>query len=226
MKSKLIITLILITTTLLAANEDHSIRKSMFFSLLTPGLGQIYNRDYTKAGIFLTTELIVIASYFRLNAETGWAINSYQQFAWNKAFIPINSSDEYYQLVQDFISSEDYNAGVINFARNVFLSANSPYYNPEQYYQYLEDYLIPPDLAWDWQLEKNWLQYRELRRNKQDLEIYKNFAFAAAILNRIVSVVDAAISARKIKKTHLLSNLNFQPDWQKKGVRIFYEYKF
>lgn len=226
MKVKLIITLILITTSLLAANEDHSIRKSMFYSLLTPGLGQIYNHDYTKAGIFLTTELVVIASYFRLKAETDWAINSYQLFAWNKASIPENSSDDYYQLVQDYMSSEDYNAGVINFARNVFLSANSPYYNPEQYYQYLEDYLIPSDLSWDWQLERNWLHYRELRRNKQDLEIYMNFAFAAAILNRIVSVVDAAISARKIKKIPLLSNLNLQPDWQKKGVRVYYEYNF
>ena len=207
--------------------EQLSIKKAVLLSALVPGLGEIYTKDYTKAGIFLSTELAIVFSYIRLSSETEWAIKSYEQFAYSKADIPKKSSGKYYQLIQDYFSSEEYNENVISFARNVYLSANSPYYNPAYYYDYLDSYLIPDEQAWDWQNNRNWYKYKDLRRKKQDFEILMNFTFGAAILNRIVSVIDSAISAKKInRKNSLLGNLIVEPDWKKKGMKISYEYNF
>ena len=99
--------------------------------------------------------------------------------------------------------------------------------DPQSYEEYLEKYLIPEDMEWDWENNKNWYKYKDLRHVKQDYEIYSNFTLAAAILNRIVSAIDSALSAKKLnEKGKYLGKLSFQPDWNKKGMIINYEYKF
>jgi hypothetical protein len=226
MKKYIIILLILSFIWILNAQEL-SLRKGVFLSALTPGLGQLYSHSYTKAGIFLSTEIAIIFSYFRFKAERDWAIDSYQKFVYNLFDTPNNADDNYYQLIQDYMSSEEYNNNVESFARNVFLSTSSPYYDPDSYYQYMEQNMLPADLAWDWQNNRNWARYQSLRRDKQDYEIYANFAIAAMILNRLVSIVDSAISVKKFNKSNtLLGNLTFSPDLKKKGIKISYEYKF
>jgi hypothetical protein len=226
MKNHLIVILLLLSVIVLNAQEL-SFKKGILLSALTPGLGQIYSQNYTKAGIFLSAEIAIVFSYFRFKAEKDWAIESYQKFAWNIAEVPLQSEDNYYQLIQDYMSSEAYNQNVESFARNVFLSTSSPFFDPDAYYQYLEQNLIPVEFAWDWQNNRNWSRYQSLRRDKQDYEIYANFAVAALILNRLVSVVDSAISIRKHNRAQtLLGNLKFQPDLKKKGIKISYEYKF
>jgi len=225
MKKKILICLVLLCITALSAQEL-SIKKGIFLSALAPGLGQLYAKNYTKSGLFIASEFAIVFSYFRFQAEKDWSIDSYQKFAYNMAEVPMNSDDSYYQLIQDFQTSDEYNLGVESFARNVYLSTNSPYYNPENYYAYLNSHLIPEDYSWNWGNSKNWNRYKNIRRDKQDYEIYANFALAAAILNRIVSVVDSAISIRSINSKNGLSNLTFSPDWENKGVRVNYEYKF
>jgi len=66
------------------------------------------------------------------------------------AEVPMNSDDSYYQLIQDFQTSDEYNLGVESFARNVYLSTNSPYYNPENYYASDENGEFAGELNWLW----------------------------------------------------------------------------
>jgi len=114
---KKLLLIVLISASLLALTaEELSIRKGMLLSAITPGLGQIYSRNYTKSGIFLSTEIVIIFSYFRFNAEKEWAIDSYKNLALNVADIPLSSDDDYYQLIQDYVSSEEYNSSVESFA--------------------------------------------------------------------------------------------------------------
>jgi hypothetical protein len=223
MKKNLIILLLLLYSINLLG-QNISVRKAMLYSAIVPGLGEIYTKDYNKAAVFLTVEAAIILSYFRLKAETNWATNSYKQFAYSITDIPKDREDSYYQLIQDFISSESYNEGIIRDARNYFLIYKN---DPVGYEEYLEKYLIPEDMEWDWENNKNWFKYKDLRRDKQDFEIYTKFTLAAVILNRIVSAIDSAISAKKLnKESKYLGKLSFQPDWNKKGMIINYEYKF
>lgn len=223
---KMILTILLITLLVSLSAQEKSLRKSIFLSALAPGLGELYLGEYTKAGVFLGTEIAIIFSYFRLKDETSWAKQSYKDFAYAKAGVGKDNSDSYYQLIQDYSSSTEYNNSVINYARNVYLSANSPYYDPASYYTYLDTYLMPDNMQWDWENDLNYKKYQQLRRDKQDMEIYANFALAAAIINRIISVIDTAISARKIKKSTLIGDFSVKPDFNKKGFKLSYEYKF
>ena len=87
--------------------------------------------------------------------------------------------------------------------------------------------MIPEENSWHWDNNSEWSEYINLRLKKQDYEIYSNFAFAAAILNRIVSVIDSAVEAKKLNRSgQYLGKLSIQPDWNKIGMKINYEYRF
>jgi len=205
-------------------SQQLSARKAMLYSAILPGLGEIYTKNPTKAGFFLGAEFAILFSYFRFKSETEWKIDSYEQFAFANAGIPENSSDDLYQDAQDYISSEEYNARIILAARNYFLIY---YHDEEAYQEYLNLHLIPEDEGWDWETGKNWSKFKKLRRQKQDLEICANFAVAGLILNRLVSVLDSAISAKKYNKQNkYYGKLTVAPVWENKGLKIGYEYKF
>ena len=218
----LLILLLIISFNLFS--QQLSAKKAMLYSAILPGLGEIYTKNPTKAGFFLGAEFAILFSYFRFKTETEWKIDSYEQFAFVNAGIPQNSSDVLYQNAQDYISSEEYNERIILAARNYFLI----YYNDEEAYEeYLSYHLIPEEEGWDWENNKNWSKFQKLRRQKQDLEIYSNFAVAGLILNRLVSILDSAISAKKYnKQNQYYGKLYVAPVWENKGLKIGYEYKF
>lgn len=221
---KLSILIILLLAALSLSAQQKSTRKALALSALVPGLGELYTKDYNKAAVFLTLEAATVFSYFRLQAERQWALNSYKQFAFSIAGISKDSEDWYYQILQDYRSSDIYNESIIRDARNYFLIYKN---DPIAYEDYLNKYLVPEDLDWDWETQKNWYHFRSLRRDKQNMEIYMKFAFAAAIVNRFVSLVDAAISAKLFNdKSTRQGQLSVTPDYAGGGFSINYEFKF
>jgi hypothetical protein len=217
---KFLITLLLLSVFSVALAQV-STGKAALFSLAVPGSGHLYLEDYNKGGIYLGAELAIILSYLRLNAEKEWKIDSYQYFAQNKAGLNSESSDYIYQKAQDYMSLEDYNNGVIQTARNYFLIGLE---DKDAYETYLSNNLLPEENSWHWDNARDWQKYKDLRREKQDLEIYANFAIAAAILNRIVSTIDAMVTSKHIKDK--LENLTIKPDFEQKGMQVSYEINF
>ncbi|NQT65803.1 MAG: hypothetical protein HQ554_06455 [FCB group bacterium] len=221
---KTILILLLISLSLTLAGKEVSVKKAMLYSLVVPGMGEMYTQNYSKGAMFLAAETAIIFSYFRLQSERDWAINSYKQFAFSVVGVPKDMDDDYYQLIQNYMSSEEYNDDIIRDARNYFLIYLT---DPEGYEAYLETYLIPEENSWHWDNNNEWSEYINLRLKKQDYEIYSNFAFAAAILNRIVSVIDSAMEAKRLNRSgQYLGKLSIQPDWNKIGMKINYEYRF
>ncbi len=222
---QVILLIILICFVMSLTATEKSVGKAFLFSAAIPGTGQYYAENNTKASVFWAAEIAIIFTYFRFRSELDMAINSYEQFAYTHAEVPKGSEDFYYQLIQDYKNSEIYNDSVLRYARNVYLI----YYNdPEGYEEYLQNYLIPEDRLWDWETDKNWYEYRQLRRDKQNVEIYTKFTVAAAILNRIVSAIDAALGTRNYNRDLHQSggSLSVTPDFERKGFEIGYEYKF
>ncbi len=206
------------------AGKELSVKKAMLYSALVPGLGEMYSQSYSKGAIFLAAESAVIFSYFRMKSERDWAINSYKQYAFSVVGVPKDMDDAYYQLIQNYMSSEEYNDNIIRDARNYFLIYNT---DPEGYEAYLEANLISEENSWHWDNNSEWSEFIKLRLKKQDYEIYSNFAFAAAILNRIISVIDSAMGVKKFNRSRqYIGKLSVQPDWNKKGMKINYEYRF
>lgn len=219
-----ILIILLISISLTLAGKELSVKKAMLYSAIVPGLGEMYSQNYSKGAIFLAAESAIIFSYFRMKSERDWAINSYKQYAYSVVGVPRDMDDTYYQLIQNYMSSEEYNDDIIRDARNYFLIYNT---DPEGYEAYLEAQLIPEENSWHWDNNNEWSEYIKLRVKKQDYEIYSNFAFAAAILNRVISVIDSAMEVKKFNRSgQYLGKLTVQPDWNKKGMKINYEYRF
>lgn len=225
MKKIILFTLLLFLFTGLAA-DVYSTKKAMMLSAISPGMGQFYTKNYTKGAVFLVADLSIWFALARFNYEEKLAVDKYKTYALNVGGVEAVPSKEYYQTIQKYQSSRDYNMNVERFARDYYLIINN---DPVGYEQYLESNLVPEEYTWDWKNAKNLATYQDLRRDKQDLEIYSNFAIAAVIINRVISVIDAVKSTKKI---NLHSNntssgkLRIEPDWANIGMSVSYEYKF
>ena len=198
--------------------------KAALYSAMIPGLGELYIGNSTRAGIFLGAELLIVLSYLRIHQETEWKTNSYMQYASRYAGVEIPAEDSYYRLISNYVSSDVYNAEVERYYRNRCIVYE---YRPELYDLYTSRFMITGADAWTWESTDNWLRYREIRRDKQRLEILGNFAIGAAVLNRLVSVIDTALLAKKGNSAvNSFSNFTIQPDFERIGYRVNYEFKF
>jgi len=221
-----IILLLLITIAILplAGKENKSAAKAMLFSAIVPGGGQAYLGSYTKAGIFISAEILLLGTTLRLNSEVDGAIDTYQNYACTKVGTPIGSDKDTYQNIQNYISSDEYNVDMSHDAWRYFVLGNN---DLEKYHAYVEANQITGDQAWDWGNEKIWKKYRNYRVEKQNLEMYSNLAVAAVVLNHLVGVIDTALTSSRLKKkSRLMGNLYIDPDIKKKGIVVGYEYKF
>lgn len=219
-----------IASTLIA--QEKSTRKAMLFSAILPGTGQIYLGNNTRGGIFIGAELMLVLSYMRLNNEIEWKQNSYMLYAHRYANVPLNSDEDFYKLISHYMNSDEYNLQIEQYYRNLYLIFR---YNPDLYHENVERYTIKEGDGWNWENYENFLRFRELRREKQQLEILANFAIGGSVLNRIISVIDTALIARSIRRsgesdisehTSFLSDIRVEPDYLKNGIMVKYEYRF
>lgn len=226
MKTLLLISMAVILLSLpgLLFSEEVSARRAMMYSALVPGLGEMYLGEHTRGAVFMGAEVLIMFAYFRLNKEVDWKTNSYRQFADRYAGISSNYGEDYYRLINSYISSDQYNSEIELYLRNRYIIWE---YNPELYDYYMQQYMISDEDSWEWESREKWLRYREIRRDKQSLEILSNFALGAALLNRIISIVDSAILARNInRESTILSNLRLEPDIRRNGCFLSYEFNF
>ena len=206
--------------------KEVSVKKAMLLSAIMPGLGQAYAHNYSRAGVFAAGEVAIRLSAERLKKETNWTIDAYEDYAYSIAGVSGSKDDAYYQLIQENFSSEIYNDSVERYARNVYLIINN---DQQGYRDYLENNLISEENSWDWENRDNWNEYKDLRFTKQNYVVYENLAVAALIINRLISMVDAAITAKKANVGELekdLGELQVAPDFTRNGLRILYEIKF
>jgi hypothetical protein len=224
---KIIFLTLLVVSSLQLYSQNVSTPKAIMFSAILPGSGHLYIQKNTKAGMYFASEIGIIYSFFRFKAEKDWVTNSYKKYAYSTIGLDSNSTENRYQLVQEYYNSEEYNENVKAYARDVYLIFQSPPSDPNEpqtYYEFLDENLITDEEGWHWQSLDNWKRYRDLRYKKQDYEILKNFSLAALILNRFISVIDVAISSRKINKA--IQNLSFSPDFNNNRMIVSYEIKF
>lgn len=219
----LIISLVCLLYGALSADEL-SPRRAVLGSLLIPGYGQFYTGNLTKAGLHLTADLLIFAAYFRLGDEINNYTSFYKNYAEHYAGVQGKKPDYYYQMIQNYKSSDDYNSEIILAARNWFLIYQN---NPDAYYAYLDRNLIKEDDFWEWENQSSWNLYRKKRNDKQQMEIYRNFAIGALFLNRFISIIDATVSIRRANRENtVISNFSFIPDFNKNTIILNYQHRF
>jgi hypothetical protein len=176
--------------------EEKSKGKAMFYSLLIPGLGHQYAGDKSGAKTFFAIEAAIWASFLFFEVQGYIREESYQDYAQVFAGISSeNKSDDYYSLIGQYNSWEDYEADIKNEGRFALY--------PEADAQTLDEYFLENRVSdfepWVWQSVDNRRNFRGQRNDSKLSYRRALYAVAVAGANRIAA---AFFSIRATNKTN------------------------
>lgn len=162
----------------------------MLQSLTVPGWGQATLGQTRAALAFGLVETGIWVSFATFQIQETMRRHTYEGTARLFAGIDLSGRDEEYRhVVGLYRSSADYNVYVVR------RDAASLYYgDPAGYDAYVAAHEIKGADAWAWQSDDDLLRYRDERQAAQRSTKHAQDALAAALINRLVSVVLAARS--------------------------------
>ena len=166
----------------------------MLQSLTLPGWGQASLGQRRAALAFGVLEAGIWGSFTAFKIQQHMRQKTYVNTARLFAGIDLGSRDEEYRRIVGFyLSSEEYNRLVVR--RD---AANLHFGDPAAYDAYIAEHEIKGDDAWSWDSVESLLRYRSERQSTQRAIKHSHDALAAAVINRLLSLVHAsAVGARK-----------------------------
>jgi len=146
-------------------------------SLLLPGWSQLRSHHNYRAAFFLTTEAAIWTSFAVFKVQGHSRENTYQDYAVNFAGIsPGSRDDSYWRALGVYRDSDAYNEDRRRDLR-IGLDPSGPEYAGGD--------------AWQWQSEARFEDYNALRRDANSAFDNADLVVVLALVNRLVSFVDA-----------------------------------
>lgn len=181
-------------------NQDEgkrkSVAKAILLSLALPGLGEMYTGRKSRAIGFFTAEAGIWSAFILFKHKQHWLKDDYINYAASHAGItPAGKTDHFYDMLAFYNNRDDYNA--ISRAS----SRNNPFF-PEV-----------PEWDWQWESQEMRLQYRDIKNSSEANKRNANFALGAALVNRVISAVDAWWCAKSF-------NRQFSPFFSRIKLRL------
>ncbi len=149
-------------------------------SLVLPGAGQYYNGDHRKAAIFAGAEAAVWTGFVVFDKQGDGYEEDYREYATSFAGVSGSHSDDYWRELGRYMDSDAYNEALLRDARADGLT---------------DPVLVGEEASWQWRNEQYQTNYRKIRADANRANDRRDFMTAFAIINRVVSVVDAVRSA-------------------------------
>lgn len=199
----------LIASLLWSEGEERTTKKAVMFSIVLPGLGELYMGEKDDAIRTFILESGVILSYIGFNKYASILKDDYILYSHHNAGVMMGMDEDYYNKVEWYSSRESYNTYLREEARRFFPN------NREKQLEYIEENEIPPELDWEWE-ENKWQKYRELRKGERRAYSNASYCIAAGIVNRIISAI---ISARLGRNKNI--SLYIEPSM---GIRLSYRF--
>jgi hypothetical protein len=163
----------------------------MLQSLTLPGWGQARLGKPRAALAFALIEAGVWGSYTAFRVQEHMRRETYERTARLFGAIELDRRDEEYRrIVGLYLSSEEYNRLVVR--RD---AANLYFGDPAGYDAYIAAHELKGADAWAWGSEEDLLRYRVERQASQRAIKHAHDALAAAVINRLLSVIHAARSS-------------------------------
>lgn len=163
---------------------------ALFYSLLLPGMGELYAGNYSSGKYFTIAEGVIWGFYAGFNIYGNWQKENYKDFA--RSFGGINSegkNDAYYSTIGDYLDVEEYNK-VQSLDREF-----SMMYDKDKYY-------------WKWTDHSQRREYRNMWVSSEQAYNNVRFAVGAMIVNRIMSAINAVRLVSRHNK-----NLKTETGW-------------
>ena len=143
-------------------------------SLLLPGTGHVYGGAKGRSRIFFGTEAVIWTLAIAFDRRAAWKNEDAVNYAVAHAGLnPDGKDDDFLEAVGFYQNRDEYNrAGRIIDPTRPFFAETA-------------------DTYWQWDDPANRQSYRDIRNSAETAERNRTWTFYAAILNRVVSAVDA-----------------------------------
>jgi hypothetical protein len=145
-----------------------------------------------------------------------------QAARWAGADLSISES-RYYRALEGYDNAEEYNEQVRSDARARFPQ------DPARQRSYFDSLAYSGISSWNWSSDSARYDYWNTRRSSRSAELTGQFAVAALVLNRLVSVVDCAFFVVRAEPRHsrlrrggqtYLSRVEFSPGVDEPGIKL------
>ena len=161
-----------------------SVAKAALYSALVPGWGEYYVGHKKKARFFFTVEVLSWIGFIGFTTYGNWKEDDFIRFANERAGANLNGKDDWFlDMVGFYEDIDEYNS----FGR---------VYDPDR--PYLDD---NASNHWRWQSPSDKELYRHLKNRSREAYRRADFMIGLAILNRVVSVIDAVRDAKRSRHT-------------------------
>jgi len=160
-----------------------SVAKAALYSALLPGLGEYYVGHRQKAKYFFSAEALTWISFFAFRTYGSWKEDDLIRLANEKASASLEGKDD------DFLDWVGFYEDIDEF--NTLGRVGDPD-RP-----YLEDI---PDNHWRWLSDTDQEAYRDLKNSSREAYRRSNFMIGMAVVNRVISVIDAVRDARRASR--------------------------
>ena len=160
----------------------------MLQSLTVPGWGEANLGERRSALTFGLLELGVWGSFAAFRIQEKMREQTYERTARLFAGIDLGARDEEFRRVVGFYASnEEYNRLVVRRdATNLYFG------DPAGYAAYVEAHELRGENAWSWNSDADLLRYRAERQATQRAVKHAHDALAAALINRLLSMIHAS----------------------------------
>ncbi|HEC78278.1 MAG TPA: hypothetical protein ENI34_03940 [candidate division WOR-3 bacterium] len=164
----------------------------IFASALVPGLGEIIQGEKTKGRTFLIAEGSIWLTYLGFNYFGHKMDHSARVFAIDHSGAnPTRKDDEYFDALEDYMSSEDYNLEIERDASYFYPN------DPQRQQEYIQENGYFGNDAWEWDTLSNKNTYWERRKSARENLRRASFMPGFAIINRVISIIDVVIFTKE-----------------------------
>ena len=157
------------------SDEKKSVGLGIVYSLLLPGMGELYADSYGTGKYFTIADGILWGTLIGMNAYSGWQEDNYKTYAASTASV-INDDakdEDFYANIGDYTSVYTYND-------QKALERNYDEMYDEQVY------------FWKWNTTDERRTYRDMWNSSETASNNMRFVVGGLILNRIISAINAA----------------------------------
>ncbi|MBE0643035.1 MAG: hypothetical protein IH600_03050 [Bacteroidetes bacterium] len=183
-----------------AVDTDADGKKSGFagvaYSLLLPGMGELYADRFDRGKYPFVTEIALWIGALGINSYGNWVQDDARLFARQHAGVdPTGKSDDFFVNIENYSDIHDFNNQRLNERRT--------------------DELYPDEPAWQWawDTDANRKEYKDQRIHADEMHNAVTFFILGMIANRIWSAIQAAASVRQYNAS-LEERLTSMPSMQ------------
>ena len=167
------------------------------YSLLLPGMGELYAGGFDSGKYFLIADGLLWLTFAAFEVSGNTLQDDARAFAVSRAGVdPTGKDDQYYVDIGNFLNITEYNEKQLRDRE------------PEQLYDPAAGY------AWAWDSDASRATYREQRIESETMYNNKKFVVAGLIANRVASAINAvrSVIAYNDALDEALGDLSFRAD--------------